>query len=77
MKKWLGRVRYELDAYWRSDASTVHGAILGVVGLTGSAVGRHALETLGVPARLVHFAAAIAVVAGAILVTPRHKDEEL
>ncbi len=76
MKKWFGRVRFELVGYWRSDASSVHGAILGVVGLTTSAIGRHALETLGVPARLVHVAAAIAVVAGAILVTPHHTDDE-
>ncbi len=76
MKKWFSRVCYEVDAYWRSDVSTAHGAILGVVGLTTTAVGRHALETLGVPSRLVHIVAAVAVVAGAILVTPRHKDDE-
>ena len=76
MKKLFARMQYELEAYWRSDASTIHGVVISLCGLAGTTVGANALETLGVPAEAVKIAAALAVVGGAILMTPRKESEE-
>lgn len=59
------------DAIWRSDASSVVGVFLAMAGLASSSVGFDALQDLGVPAEMLKKLAAIAVVAGALLVTPK------
>lgn len=71
--KTLQRLRFEAEEYWRSERSTVHGMWLAVVGLASSTSGSHALQALGIPEHFVQIVAAIAVIGGAILVTPREK----
>lgn len=57
--------------FWRSKESTIAGAFLAVCGLAMTTPGAAALTTLGLPAWLVAKLAAISVVIGALLVTPK------
>lgn len=60
-----------LQAWWRSDASTITGVVSVISGLVGNTAGRAALHDLGVPTAWVVHLASLAVVLGALLITPK------
>lgn len=76
MKSLIARLRYEAEEYWRSDKSTIHGVVAAAFGLVAHEAGRHALRQIGVPAAIVDYAGAVALIVGAVLITPTQAHDE-
>lgn len=76
MKTLIARLRYEVEEYWRSDKSTIHGVVAAAFGLVAHEAGRHALRQIGIPAAVVDYAGAVALIVGAVLITPAKTHDD-
>lgn len=73
MKAYLERAFAEIDLWWRSDRSSLYGAIVALCGLAATAPGAAALRTLGLPGGLIVRMGALAAVFGALAITPKSR----